>query len=229
MSVDGLDGAPGIYSARWAGPDKNFAFAMARVERELRAGESQPACALYLCAGFGLARWPCATHFTGEIWQRHLVFPPRGDKGFGYDPIFIADGYNQTFGEMTPTPSTPSATARCAFRQLVAACFPMSRHAAVPGRRRLRPLCALAVLHFQMPLLRFQQPCGDVDVDQAAWRDALLRELAYFAARNARPYPHQHFLRRRHAVADGRADDRGRDRRRGAEALAAGGRRRNHP
>lgn len=98
LSVDALDGAPGIYSARWAGETKDFSVAMARVERELgRRGTS----AKFVCV-LALARpdEPVRT-FRGEVHGR-LVFPPRGAKGFGYDPIFAADGMSETFGEIDP-------------------------------------------------------------------------------------------------------------------------------
>lgn len=99
LCVAALDGAPGIYSARWAGPDKDFALAMARVERELMAVGDTAAkfvCALALAAPSGEAEI-----FEGEV-HGQLVFPPRGTNGFGYDPIFVADGMNQTFGEIDP-------------------------------------------------------------------------------------------------------------------------------
>jgi len=101
LVVSALDGAPGIYSARWAGPDKDFTAAMARVERELEASRSEDRSAKFVCA-LALAqpdREPFI--FEGEI-QGRLVFPPRRQNGFGYDPIFIADGMDKTFGELEP-------------------------------------------------------------------------------------------------------------------------------
>ncbi|MGA7675718.1 MAG: RdgB/HAM1 family non-canonical purine NTP pyrophosphatase [Rhizomicrobium sp.] len=101
LSVTALDGAPGLYSARWAGPDKDFAVAMARVERELKAKDTHDASAKFVCA-LALAAPSGETEiFEGEI-HGHLVFPPRGKNGFGYDPIFVADGMNETFGEIDP-------------------------------------------------------------------------------------------------------------------------------
>jgi XTP/dITP diphosphohydrolase len=96
LAVPALGGAPGIYSARWAGPDKDFRAAMARVEREL--GERNRRA--YFVAVLALA-WPDgeAALFRGEA-HGHLEFPPRGERGFGYDPIFVPDGYAETFGEM---------------------------------------------------------------------------------------------------------------------------------
>ena len=120
MSVDGLDGAPGIYSARWAGPNKDFAYAMKRVETALAGNPNRRAqfnCALTLA-------WPdghCES-FEGTL-HGHLVFPPRGTKGFGYDPIFVADGQSLTFGEMETDAKHAISHRAMAFRQLVAACF----------------------------------------------------------------------------------------------------------
>jgi XTP/dITP diphosphohydrolase len=101
LSVTALGGAPGVYSARWAGPTKDFAIAMARIERELREKAATDysahfTCALSLCSPHG----EMAT-FVGEV-HGHLTFPPCGDHGFGYDPIFIADGMNVTFAMMEP-------------------------------------------------------------------------------------------------------------------------------
>jgi len=122
LCVVALDNAPGIYSARWAGPDKDFAVAMARVEKELeRTGATDRrayfVCALSLC-------WPdghCES-FQGEV-HGQLVFPPRGARGFGYDPIFLADGYDVTFGEIDPDVKHAISHRAHAFRQMIDACF----------------------------------------------------------------------------------------------------------
>ena len=125
MSVDALDGAPGIYSARWA-PNKDFAVAMERVRREMAEKEratglkndrAQFNCCLALA-------WPDGhvEHFMGVL-QGHLVFPPRGKNGFGYDPIFIPDGYDITCGEMTHDFKQTISHRALAFRQLVDTCF----------------------------------------------------------------------------------------------------------
>jgi len=122
LCVAGLQGAPGIYSARWAGPDKDFGLAMQRVEEELsRTGGADRrahfVCALSLC-------WPdghCET-FQGEV-HGQLVFPPRGARGFGYDPIFMADGYAITFGEMDPDAKHAISHRAIAFKQMIDACF----------------------------------------------------------------------------------------------------------
>jgi XTP/dITP diphosphohydrolase len=102
LVVRALDGAPGIYSARWAGPEKDFARAMARVEQELKRSGSADRTAKFVCA-LALAR---PSHevitFEGEVYGG-LVFPPRGKNGFGYDPIFVADGMKESFGEVEPS------------------------------------------------------------------------------------------------------------------------------
>ena len=104
LCVKGLDDAPGIYSARWAGPDKDFAVAMQRIADELAAKSIEPngAEAYFVCV---LALAGPATEtlfFRGEV-HGTLCFPPQGEKGFGYDPIFIANGYQSSFAEIEPT------------------------------------------------------------------------------------------------------------------------------
>ncbi|MFO1113257.1 MAG: non-canonical purine NTP pyrophosphatase, partial [Rhodospirillales bacterium] len=101
LSVAALGGAPGVVSARWAGPGKDFRIAKRRVETELAAIPGADARAHFVCA-LSLA-WPDEhiETFEGFVHGR-LVFPPRGDRGFGYDPIFLADGHLITFGEMDP-------------------------------------------------------------------------------------------------------------------------------
>ena len=100
LSVTALNGAPGIYSARWAGPNKDFAVAMARVERELK-GAADLSARFVSALAVALPHEP-ARIFEGEV-HGQLTFPPRGANGFGYDPIFVADGMTQTFGEMEPS------------------------------------------------------------------------------------------------------------------------------
>jgi XTP/dITP diphosphohydrolase len=99
LAVAALDGAPGIYSARWASEAKDFADAMARVARELKARQATDFSAKFVSA-LALAEPHGAMEiFIGEA-PGHLEFPPRGDKGFGYDPIFVMDGETKTFGEL---------------------------------------------------------------------------------------------------------------------------------
>lgn len=101
LMVAALDGAPGIYSARWAGPDKNFSRAMERVEHALRARCASELSAKFVCA-LALATPRGETRiFEGEV-NGQLRFPPSGKKGFGYDPIFVAEGMQQSFGELDP-------------------------------------------------------------------------------------------------------------------------------
>jgi XTP/dITP diphosphohydrolase len=119
LVVPALGGAPGIYSARWAGPAKDFSMAMARVERELGDRERS---ALFV-AVLGLA-WPDRhlETFRGEVRGR-LVWPPRGERGFGYDPMFVPDGGSLTFGEIDPAEKHRISHRARAFVKLVAACF----------------------------------------------------------------------------------------------------------
>ena len=119
-AVDGLNGAPGSYSARWAGPTKDFGLAMKKIENAL--GQNPDRNAQFICA-LSLA-WPdghCDT-FEGKVAGK-LTFPPRGSEGFGYDPIFIPEGFDITFGEMDPGKKHEMSHRADAFRQLVAACF----------------------------------------------------------------------------------------------------------
>ena len=120
LCVDALNGDPGIFSARWAGESKNFGRAMELVESNLDMIEDAPRDAHFVCA-LALA-WPDGhvEWFEGRV-EGTLVWPPRGDNGFGYDPMFLPDGETLTFGEMTPESKTPLSHRADAFRQLVAA------------------------------------------------------------------------------------------------------------
>jgi XTP/dITP diphosphohydrolase len=119
LVVPALGGAPGIYSARWAGPAKDFRPAMERVQREL-GGKDRRA---YFVAVLALA-WPDdeAATWRGEAHGR-LVWPPCGGLGFGYDPMFVPDGYEATFGEMSAELKHQISHRARAFAKLVAACF----------------------------------------------------------------------------------------------------------
>lgn len=120
LVVPALGGEPGIYSARWAGPGRDFALAMRTVEDRLRGKADRRA---YFVAALALA-WPGghAEVFRGEA-HGVLVWPPRGNKGFGYDPMFLPDGETRTFGELDPTEKHRISHRAAAFRKLVAACF----------------------------------------------------------------------------------------------------------
>ena len=120
LVVPALGGAPGIHSARWAGPGRDFAAAMRRLEAELADREDRSA---YFAAALALA-WPdghCET-FEGRV-DGALVFPPRGQRGFGYDPVFVPDGHDETFGEMDPAEKRAISHRARAMRKLLAACF----------------------------------------------------------------------------------------------------------
>jgi XTP/dITP diphosphohydrolase len=103
LVVDALDGAPGIYSARWAGPSKDFNVAMTRIERLLaERGATEPAQRSAHFVSALCVAWPDG--HVEEVEARvdgRLVWPPRGTAGFGYDPMFLPDGHDRTFGEMT--------------------------------------------------------------------------------------------------------------------------------
>lgn len=120
LVVPALDGAPGIYSARWAGPGKDFRAAMKRIRDELPAGADR--AAHFVCA-LALA-WPDG-HVETVEGRVHgtLVWPPRGERGFGYDPMFQPAGFADTFGEMEAESKHRISHRADAFRQLVARCF----------------------------------------------------------------------------------------------------------
>jgi XTP/dITP diphosphohydrolase len=127
LSVDALGGDPGIYSARWAGPTKDFSIAMRKVEAAVAATGSSNRRATFICV---LAWAEPAKDGSGgdvEIYEGRvegtLVFPPRGTRGFGYDPIFIADGETITFGEMDPVKKHAMSHRARAFEKLVRARF----------------------------------------------------------------------------------------------------------
>ena len=125
LVVPALDGAPGIYSARWAGPGKDFRVAMARIEAELAArGRETGGTATYFVCALSLG-WPDGhcENVEGRV-DGTLTFPPRGQHGFGYDPIFVPDGHGRTFGEMLPEEKQPLTHRARAFEQLEAACLP---------------------------------------------------------------------------------------------------------
>ena len=126
LAVAALEGAPGIYSARWAGPTKDFTIAMRRVAVELRG--KQDLRAKFVCA-LSLAWPPSESDRTQHVETVEgtvsgtLVWPPRGDKGFGYDPMFVADGHALTFGEMEPEAKHAISHRADAFRKLVERVF----------------------------------------------------------------------------------------------------------
>lgn len=122
LSVTALDGAPGIFSARWAGPGKDFALAMNKVEERLEETASDDRSAWFTSA-LAVA-WPNgpAVVVEGRV-DGTLVFPGRGTRGFGYDPIFVPDGHASTFGEMEPAAKDAMSHRARAFAKLKAALF----------------------------------------------------------------------------------------------------------
>ncbi len=120
LCVDALNGDPGVLSARWAGPAKDFAIAMQKVHERL-AGD--PVRTAHFVCALAIA-WPDghAEVFEGRVFGR-LVWPPRGTKGFGYDPMFVPDGHTQTFGEMEPDKKHAMSHRARAFAQFVEACL----------------------------------------------------------------------------------------------------------
>jgi len=120
LSVAALEGAPGTFSARWAGPQKDFALAMRRVEERLVAAEDEDRSAWFTCA-LAVA-WPGGPGVVveGRV-DGSLVFPPRGTRGFGYDPIFMPLGGDQTFGQMDPVAKDAISHRALAFSKLKAA------------------------------------------------------------------------------------------------------------
>lgn len=128
LEVDALDGAPGVYSARWAGEARDFGAGMVRLEKELGekgalAGAAPRAnftCVLCLATPDGEVEL-----FEGKVFG-HLRFPPQGSNGFGYDPIFVADGQTITFGEMDPQVKHGMSHRAVAFAKFTA-CLPPKR------------------------------------------------------------------------------------------------------
>jgi XTP/dITP diphosphohydrolase len=120
LEVTALGGAPGIHSARWGGSDKDFGLAMARVNQALAKGSDGHAnftCALAIASSDGLV-----AVFEGKVFGT-VVWPPRGTRGFGYDPIFVPDGYDVTFGEMDPDLKNRLSHRMRAFERLMAAAY----------------------------------------------------------------------------------------------------------
>lgn len=122
LAVTELGGAPGIYSARWAGEPRDFQAAMARVEEAMNDANAEDFSARFVCVL--CIAWPDGHEeiFEGEV-RGKLLFPPRGDKGFGYDPIFVPHGYHITFGEMAPEEKHAISHRADAFRKLTKACL----------------------------------------------------------------------------------------------------------
>ena len=122
LCVDALDGEPGIYSARWAGDAGDFNAAMTKIEERLKNKGLESSAAYFVCA-LSLY-WPDGHIETVEgTVKGELTFPPRGDKGFGYDPIFIPRGYDKTFAELSGAVKHEISHRADAFRKLKEICF----------------------------------------------------------------------------------------------------------
>lgn len=116
LVVPAIGGAPGIYSARWAGPTKDFTLAFCRIHKELG---HKPANAYFICTLALSIPGQSVELFEGRI-DGMLTFPPRGEKGFGYDPIFIPEGYDMTFAEMDPAEKNRISHRARAFEKFLA-------------------------------------------------------------------------------------------------------------
>jgi XTP/dITP diphosphohydrolase len=122
LEVAALDGAPGIHAARWGGPGKDFNLAMRRVQNELAASGTKDRRANFTCAlALAAPGLPTRT-FEGKVFGT-LVWPPRGTRGFGYDPIFVPEGHAQTFGEMDPQMKNALSHRMRAFEKLILATY----------------------------------------------------------------------------------------------------------
>ena len=120
LSVAALDGAPGIFSARWGGPQRDFLSAMKKIEDRLEElGASDRSAWFTSALAVAWPDGPCVV-VEGRV-DGVVTFPPRGDRGFGYDPIFIPEGYDQTFGEMDPVVKESMSHRTRAFAMLKAA------------------------------------------------------------------------------------------------------------
>jgi XTP/dITP diphosphohydrolase len=122
LAVPALGGAPGIYSARWAGPAKDFRAAMERVNREVGDRDRRAVFVAVLALAWPDSQAAHVELFRGEI-EGNLVRPPRGDRGFGYDPMFVPAGGALTFGEMDPAEKHKISHRAHAFAKLVEGCL----------------------------------------------------------------------------------------------------------
>lgn len=122
LEVEALGGAPGIHSARWGGPNKAFDLAMARVHHELKKLGTSDRRANFTCALALAVPDGEVAAFTGQVYGT-IVWPPRGTRGFGYDPIFVPEGYSETFGEIEPKLKNQLSHRMCAFEKLMSATY----------------------------------------------------------------------------------------------------------
>jgi len=122
IEVEALGGAPGIHSARWGGEERDFGKAMQRLHEELEATGGAYRRANFICALALAAPNGEDVTFTGRVFGS-IHWPPRGDRGFGYDPIFVPDGHTETFGEMDPGLKNALSHRMRAFEQMIEATY----------------------------------------------------------------------------------------------------------
>ena len=183
LEVECLDGAPGIYSARWAGPGKDFGLAMKKVADEVTAKKAwgMPGPRANFISVLCLA-WPdgFAQMFEGRVFG-HLVWPARGGNGFGYDPMFVADGESHTFGEMEPAQKYAISHRTRAFEAFKVECLDhMSTHSGAGAHKAAgRDLAALsaaaASLSTKDELCRFISNLRvDLNAHKSGWKNPSL-------------------------------------------------------
>ncbi len=184
IEIDALDGAPGVYTADWAGPKRDFSIAMQRVHDELVKSlgwKGEPLRANFisvLCLG-----WPDGETelFEGKVYG-HIVWPPRGTNGFGYDPIFVADGQTMTFGEMEPADKYAISHRTRAFDVFKRACLEDAGALTRPafGVYVHWPFCAQ-----KCPYCDFNSHVRFGGIDEPRFLAAYLRELDHAAGLSA--------------------------------------------
>ena len=183
LEVECLGGAPGIYSARWAGPGKDFGHAMKKVGEEVTArhGWSAPGPRANFISVLCLA-WPNGTcqMFEGKVFG-HLVWPPRGGNGFGYDPMFVADGEIKTFGEMVPAQKYAISHRTQAFAAFKAECLDQIDvdldAAKIAGRDLAALTAAAANLSTKEELAQFiQRLRADLHLNRTHWTSETLED-----------------------------------------------------
>ena len=225
LAVDALDGEPGIHSARWAGPDKDFRFAMNKIQSLLieRGAKTAGAPARRISSRRCASPGPTAmSRSSRRTVDGTVVWPPRGTLGFGYDPLFLPDGQTRTFGEMPseekhglpPHGRGLSHRAR-AFLKLAEACLAQALIATPTpfGVYVHWPFCLS-----KCPYCDFNSHVRHAAIDEPRFLRAFAGRDRRDRGARARPHRVEHLPRRRHAVADA-ARDRRRDPRRHRQAL----------
>ena len=181
LAVAALDGAPGIYSARWAGATRISASPWRGSKRELKAKGATDLSAKFVCAlALRCAHGETREVFEGEV-HGHLVFPPRGKHGFGYDPIFVADGMAETFGEIDPRKHAMSHRAR-AFEKLDSGSL---RDRFRPNERVSASMCIGRSAPPNAPIAISTRHVR-ATIDESGWVDAIVRELEWSRERARR-------------------------------------------